>query len=89
MPTLDEAGLPGLAATGWHGLVAPAGLDPAVAATLSAAGQAALRRPELAQRLTGLGVEVLDEPPEALGRRIQADAGRWAAVIRRGDLRPD
>ncbi|EFH11813.1 hypothetical protein HMPREF0731_1964, partial [Pseudoroseomonas cervicalis ATCC 49957] len=39
--------------------------------------------------LTGLGVEVLDEPPEALGRRIQADAGRWAAVIRRGDLRPD
>lgn len=89
VPTLDEAGLPGLAATGWHGLVAPAGLDPAVAATLSAAGQAALRRPELAQRLTGLGVEVLDEPPEALGRRIQADAGRWAAVIRRGDLRPD
>lgn len=89
VPTLDEAGLPGLAATGWHGLVAPAGLDPAVAATLSAAGQAALRRPELAQRLAGLGVEVLDEPPEALGRRIQADAGRWAAVIRRGDLRPD
>ncbi|MDQ1081237.1 tripartite tricarboxylate transporter substrate binding protein [Pseudoroseomonas cervicalis] len=89
VPTLDQAGLPGLAATGWHGLVAPAGLDPAVAATLSAAGQAALRRPELAQRLAGLGVEVLDEPPEALGRRIQADAERWAAVIRRGDLRPD
>jgi tripartite-type tricarboxylate transporter receptor subunit TctC len=89
VPTLAESGFPGLTATGWHGLVAPAGLDPAVAARLSAAGAAALARPELAQRLAGLGVEVLDEPPAALGRRIAADAARWAAVVRQGQLRPD
>ncbi|MCQ4162706.1 tripartite tricarboxylate transporter substrate-binding protein [Roseomonas sp. GC11] len=89
VPTLDEAGLRGLAATGWHGLVAPAGLDPQVAAKLTAAGQAALRRPDVAQRLAGLGVEVLEEPPAALARRIQADAERWALVVRQGNLRPD
>lgn len=89
VPTLEEAGFPGLAAIGWHGLVAPAGLEPAVAARLTAAGQAALARPELAQRLAALGVEVLEEPPEALARRIAADAQRWAAVVRQGGLRPE
>lgn len=89
VPTLEEAGLRNLAATGWHGLVAPAGLPPAIAARLHAAGQAALRRPDVAERLATLGVEVLDEPPAALERRILTDAERWAAVVRRAGIRPD
>ncbi|WP_159999808.1 tripartite tricarboxylate transporter substrate binding protein [Roseomonas sp. 18066] len=89
VPTLEEGGFQGLTATGWHGLVAPAGLEPAIAARLAAAGTAALQKPEIAQRLAGLGVEVLDEPPAALSRRIAADAARWAAVVRQGNLRPD
>ncbi|MFC7607543.1 Bug family tripartite tricarboxylate transporter substrate binding protein [Teichococcus aestuarii] len=89
VPTLEEAGLRNLAATGWHGLVAPAGLPPAIAARLHAAGQAALRRPDVAERLAALGVEVLDEPPAALERRILTDAERWAAVVRRAGIRPD
>lgn len=89
VPALEEAGFRNLAATGWHGLVAPAGLEPAIAARLAAAGQAALRRPEVAGRLAGLGVEVLDEPPAALRRRLLADAERWAAVVKRAGIRPD
>lgn len=89
VPTLEEGGFRGLSATGWHGIVAPAGLDSALAAKLSAAGRAALRKPEVAERLAGLGVDPLDEAPEALGQRIRADAERWAAVVRRGGIRPD
>ena len=89
VPTLEQAGLRGLVATGWHGLVGPAGLDPAVVARLHAEGSAAMRRPELAERLAGLGVEPLDEPPEALGARIAEDAVRWAAVVKRAGIRAD
>ncbi|MCI0756471.1 Bug family tripartite tricarboxylate transporter substrate binding protein [Teichococcus vastitatis] len=89
VPTLEEGGFQGLSATGWHGLVAPAGIDPGLAARLTAAGRAALRKPDVAERLAGLGVEPLEEPPEALGRRILADAGRWVEVVRRAGIRPD
>jgi len=89
VPTLEQAGLRGLVATGWHGLVGPAGLDPAVVARLHAEGSAAMRRPELAERLAGLGVEPLDEPPEALGARIAEDVVRWAAVVKRAGIRAD
>jgi tripartite-type tricarboxylate transporter receptor subunit TctC len=89
VPTLEEGGFRGLVATGWHGVVAPAGLDPAIVARLNAEGRKALAQPELAARMQALGVEVLDEPPEALGTRIAEDAQRWAAVVRRAGIRAD
>jgi tripartite-type tricarboxylate transporter receptor subunit TctC len=89
VPTLEEAGLRGLVATGWHGLVGPAGLDPAIIARLNAEGRRAMARPDVAERLSGLGVEPLDEAPEALGARIAADATRWAALVARAGIRPD
>ncbi|MBE9605549.1 tripartite tricarboxylate transporter substrate binding protein [Acetobacteraceae bacterium H6797] len=88
-PTLAEAGLTGIAATGWHGLVLPPGSDPAVAARLNEAARRAQRQPETAQRLASLGVEPQEEEPEALRAVILADAERWATVIRRVGARPD
>lgn len=89
VPTLEQAGLRGLQATGWHGILAPAGLDPAIVARLNSEGRRAMRRPDLAERLASLGVEPLDEPPEALGARIAEDAARWAVVVRRAGIRAD
>jgi tripartite-type tricarboxylate transporter receptor subunit TctC len=89
VPTLEEAGLRGLVATGWHGLVAPAGTDPAIIARLNAEGRKVLFRPDVAERLSSLGVEPLDEAPEALAARMAEDATRWAAVVKRAGIRPD
>jgi tripartite-type tricarboxylate transporter receptor subunit TctC len=89
VPTLEEGGFRDLVATGWHGVVAPAGIDPAIVARLNAEGRKALAQPELAARMEALGVEVLDEPPEALATRIAEDAQRWAAVVRRAGIRAD
>ncbi|WP_207537079.1 Bug family tripartite tricarboxylate transporter substrate binding protein [Sabulicella rubraurantiaca] len=83
VPTLSEAGLSGLEASGWHGLVAPKGTDPALIARINAAVGQVLRVPEVAERLKGLGIEPVDTPAEALGERLRADAARWAEVVRR------
>jgi len=88
VPTLAEAGLKGLEATGWHGLVAPPGTDPALAARINAAVGQVLRQPEVAERLRALGIEAVNAPPEALGARIRADAERWAAVVARTGMQP-
>jgi tripartite-type tricarboxylate transporter receptor subunit TctC len=89
VPTIAEAGVTGAEAVGWHGIVAPAGSDPAITARLNAEVRRILRRPDVAERVASLGVEPVDEPPEALGTLIRADAERWAEVIRRARIQPD
>lgn len=89
VPTLTEAGIRGAEAVGWHGLVAPAGTDPAIVARVNAEVARVLARPDLAERVAALGMEAAKEPPEALGALIRADAERWAAVIRRARIQPD
>lgn len=86
VPTLAEAGLRGVEAAGWHGLVAPKGTDPAVIARINAAVGEVLRNPEVAERLKGLGIEPVDAPAEALGARLRADYERWLPVIRRTNM---
>ncbi len=83
VPTLGEVGFAGLSAVGWHGLLAPAGTDPAILARLNAASRAAVKRPDIAERLAGLGVEPTDEAPEVLQAAIREDAARYAEIIRR------
>jgi tripartite-type tricarboxylate transporter receptor subunit TctC len=89
VPTLAEAGLSGAEVVGWHGLVAPRGTDPAIIARLNAAVGQVLARPEVADRVAALGLEPVDEPPEALAALIRADAERWALTIRRARIQPD
>jgi tripartite-type tricarboxylate transporter receptor subunit TctC len=89
VPTLAEAGLPGAEAVGWHGIVAPAGTDPAILARVNAAIAQIVKKPEVAERLAALGLEPVEAPPEALGELIRADAARWAEVVRRARIQPD
>ena len=88
VPTLAEAGLAGVEATGWHGIVAPRGTDPALVARVNAAVGQVLRLPEVTERLRALGIEPADLPPEALGTRIRVDATRWAQVVARTGMQP-
>ncbi len=87
--TFQEAGMTHAEAVGWHGLVAPRGTPPETVEKLHAALVRALAVPELQQRLAALGIEPTDAPPAALGARMQADAQRWEAVVRRSGLRAD
>lgn len=88
VPTMIETGPLREPIVGWHGIVAPVGTAPAILAALDAAVQAALARPEVAARLTALGVEPVAEPPERLAALIRSDAERWGAVIRRARIAP-
>lgn len=89
VPTLGELGLGALTAVGWHGLVAPAGLEPAIVSRLNAASRAAVQRPDVAERLAGLGVEPTDEAPDVLQAALRDDATRYAEVVRRFAIRAE
>ncbi len=92
IPTVDEAGLPGLHMTLWYGLWAPANTRPDVIAKLTAAAQEALADSAVRQRLHDLGMQIPSrekQTPQALLERQAADIAKWWPIIKAANIKPD
>lgn len=89
VPTVAESGHPGFEASAWYGILAPAGTDRAVVATLRDAIAAVLKDPELAAKLEFLGAEVFSNQGDAFSNLIREDSRRWGGVIREAGLKPE
>jgi tripartite-type tricarboxylate transporter receptor subunit TctC len=82
VPTITEAGLPGLEQDIWIGLLAPGGTPPAILATLEEAVAEAARLPEVRERLRPLGMEPDGRGQEAFRRMIENDNRTWREIAR-------
>ena len=85
LPTTQEAGLPGVQVTIWHGLYAPKGTPDAVVQRLTASLQKALQDQNVVQRFAELGtapVSAEEATPDALGKMVNSEIDRWAPVIK-------
>lgn len=87
VPTMSEAGIAGYEAVGWFGLVAPAGTPAAIIARLNAEFVAALKDPEIRNRIEAVGGEALPSSPEAFRRVIADEIPKWAQVVRAANVR--
>ena len=65
VPTMAEAGMAGFIADSWSGILAPAATPRPIVEYLGRELQAALKRPDIHERLTGMGFEVLATSEEA------------------------
>ena len=77
VPTLAEAGVPGIDMTPWYGLLVPAGVAPAVREKLEAAYAAMMRDPMVRSRLEAMSYEPIRDEPGAFARALKQD--RFAA----------
>jgi tripartite-type tricarboxylate transporter receptor subunit TctC len=92
IPTVDEAGLPGLYIAYWHGVWAPKGTPTDVITKLNAAIVTALADPALRQRFLELGQEIppLDkQSPAALGKHQEAEIQKWWPIVKAANIRAD
>jgi tripartite-type tricarboxylate transporter receptor subunit TctC len=90
VPTVDEAGAPGLHMSLWYGFWAPAGTPKPIVEKLNAAVVDALGDPTVRERLAGLGMEIPpreQQTPEALLAQQQADIEKWTPIIRAAGIR--
>jgi tripartite-type tricarboxylate transporter receptor subunit TctC len=90
VPTVDEAGAPGLHMSLWYGLWAPPGTPAPIVKRLNAAVQDALADAEVRARLSTLGMEI---PPreqqtaEALVAQQKADIAIWWPIIKAAGIK--
>lgn len=81
VPTFAEAGVPGMEVFGWQGLVAPKGLPPAIKKKLHELAVAAMKDPEVVERLTDLGIKIVANSPEEFTAYQAREYTRWKALI--------
>jgi tripartite-type tricarboxylate transporter receptor subunit TctC len=89
VPTLAEAGVKGVDVYSWQAVVGPKGLPADVKSTLHAAIVAALNDPQVRQRFTSLGFEVIANTPEQFAAFQQKEYARWKNVIETGKITGD
>jgi tripartite-type tricarboxylate transporter receptor subunit TctC len=82
VPTTKEKGLPAVEAENWYGIVAPAGTPKAVIDKIHATITAALRTPEVKQKLEPIGAILIGNTPEQFTAYIQSEEKKWAEVVR-------
>ena len=82
VPTTAEKGLPAVEAENWYGIVAPAGTPKPVLDKMHATIVAALRSPEVKQKLEPIGAILVGNSPEQFTAYIQSEEKKWAEVVR-------
>jgi tripartite-type tricarboxylate transporter receptor subunit TctC len=89
VPTFDEVGLPGIYASSWYGLMAPAGTPRAVIDKLNAEANLVLKSPEIQKRMADFGAEVGGGTPEDFGHFIGSEIRRYEAIVKASGARMD
>ncbi len=87
VPSTGEAGLKGYEAGTWFGVVTRAGTPRVIVDKLNREIVGALAAPDLKDRLTAIGFDVLGSSPEEFVRFIKADMARAAKVIQAAGIK--
>ena len=89
VPTVAEAGLPGYDATGWFGVVMPAGTPADIVGRMNAELVAALNRADIRDRVLAAGAEPSPSTPAQFGELIRSEIDKWAEVVKLSGARVD
>jgi tripartite-type tricarboxylate transporter receptor subunit TctC len=92
IPTVDEAGAPGVYISTWYGLWVPKGTPKEAVDKLGQAARSAMADPAVRQRLLNLGQQI--PPPEqqtaaALAAWQKAEIEKWHALIKEAGIKVD
>lgn len=89
VPTVAESGYPGFEAYSWIGIFAPSGTAAATVRQLTDAFQATLNSPDIHQKLSQAGFEVMATDGPALDRHLKDEYERWGLFVRQTHLKLD
>jgi tripartite-type tricarboxylate transporter receptor subunit TctC len=89
VPTMAEAGLPGVEALAWNGIFVPGGTPAPVIAALHQALVRAYKSPDIEAQLRATGSYAAADTPEEFAAFVRAENDKWARVIRDAGIKAD
>jgi tripartite-type tricarboxylate transporter receptor subunit TctC len=89
VPTVAESGLPGFEALQWFGIFAPAGTSKDIVTRLNGEIVKTLRLPDVRERLSSLGADVVGNTPEQFAAFQKADTAKWAKIVKQSGAKID
>jgi tripartite-type tricarboxylate transporter receptor subunit TctC len=87
VPTLVETGFPGVEASSWYGVLAPAGTPRAVVAKLNAEIVKAVASADFRDTLAAQGQEAMSSTPDEFRAFIRAELDKWTRVVRTAGIK--
>jgi tripartite-type tricarboxylate transporter receptor subunit TctC len=88
VPTIAET-VPGYEGNIWWGMLAPAGVPAPIVTRLNNEINAVLKDPEMVKRLTAEAAEPVIGSPEAFGKLISNDLGKWSRIAKEAGIRAE
>jgi len=88
LPTMAEAGVPGVVSQTDYAVYAPAGTPREIVTLLNREINALLQMDDLRAKLGAQGIEITGGTPEALQAELADELAKWAKVVRDANLRP-
>lgn len=89
VPTVAEAGVPGYEAIEWNGVMVPAGTPVAAINRLHQAIVKAVAIPEVRERVTGLGADLVGNSPDEFRAFLRNELATWGKVVKEVGMRID
>jgi tripartite-type tricarboxylate transporter receptor subunit TctC len=88
VPTVGET-LPGYRAEAFQGMVAPAGVAPAIVNKLAAEVARIVHLPDVAQRFQLDGAEPVGSTPKEFAAFLRSEMQQWSKVVRDAGIKPE
>ena len=89
VPTISEDGVAGYEVSVWYGVMVPAGTPSGIIARVNADIVRILGQPDVQERFSGEGGDVVAGTPEEFGAYIRAEIARWTKVITETGVKVD
>jgi tripartite-type tricarboxylate transporter receptor subunit TctC len=89
VPTLHEAGVPGYDLAAWQGVVATAGTPQPIVQKLNAEIRRLLQLPDVRQRLTADGGQIITSTPAEFSAHISREVVRFAKIVKDSGAKVD
>jgi tripartite-type tricarboxylate transporter receptor subunit TctC len=89
VPTMIESGIAGFDARGWYGLLAPAGISPAIIKRLSEETIKALHMPDVRKKIAAFGSDNVANTPDEFRRYIIAETDKWKEIVESAKITVD
>ena len=86
VPTMAEAGFPGIETGTWYGFLSAAGTPRPIAQSFHDTLVKVMAQPEMKARLLAQGVDIVGAGPDEFDKIIREEVGKWSKLVKRAGI---